>query len=420
MYKLLSCLLLGWLVAGCGTTAEEIINPSLVRVYLNNSESSATSVFIEDIKKTKDNGYLLIGVIGNSINTKFSRSAALYLLKIDAKGDVLWEKSYENIRGASTGFLSNVLTTNKEDEFVLVWNRFTGQATFDYFLVTFSATAKEAPTLTTKELRNVRCESNGRDCGFIAKITRHFDNTSYAFLSLAAANQQVSDGHIVFLSRAADSNDSIKSFSSRAFTGLSPGADALQRYESFLFVGHNNNTFYHNIPVNNEEMALLSAGNSEVYYRDSTIWAMNALNQAQGKLAVVFAAKNASSGESSYFAPSYNLLPTSNNSNSMRALAQELNPQFDGEKKVLLYTTTEQKNLLIGGSGNPVREGILIYALNENGNHKNINLANTNYIARGVAESQDGKVLVIAGNQKITPNWGRPFIILIPKTELLK
>jgi hypothetical protein len=404
----------------CNKNSVEKINPSLLRVYINESKTSATSVIIEEVKTTTDNGYLFIGVIGNNISTKFSKNAALYLMKIDASGNLQWEKSYETVRGLSGGFLSNVLATDKVDEFVFVWNRYLSNTTFEYSISTFTVNASTAPTITPKELKNVACESNLRDCGFVSKITRHFDRISYALLSIAETKVQGNDGHVVFLSRTADSNDSLKAFSSRSFTGLSAGIDALFSYDSRLFVAHNNNAFYYNIPVNAEEMALQAAGNSAVYYKDSTVWASAALNQATGKVSVVFSAKSLGLGVASYLATNYDLLPTANNSNNIKALATSLEPQFDGEKKVILYRTEEQNLLIMGAAGSTETQGILIHILAANGQKKDINLASSAYLISGVAESQDGKTIAIGGNQRLTPTWSRPFLLLISKSELLR
>ena len=115
-----------FLLSSCGQqTNQEIVNPSLVRVYLNDFLSSGNTPrnFITlDFKPTSDNGFLFFGVGGSGVTTKYGLNTVFCLMKIDANGNLLWEKYY-NDTNLTSGFPSNIITTENPDEYVFFWNK---------------------------------------------------------------------------------------------------------------------------------------------------------------------------------------------------------------------------------------------------------------------------------------------------------
>jgi hypothetical protein len=430
--KLYIIALLFFITISCNKkTNEDKINPSLVRVYLNEitgeQGKTETSFVSLDFRATTDNGFIYIGIGGAGVESTLSKNGSFSLMKIDSKGELIWEKYYDEASlNLGYGFPSNIIATDIADEYILFWNKIVN-TNFEYYQIKFKVDANVAPTLQISKINlnvgtnkiNIGTNEN-KNGGYIARATQNLAKNGYVLMNVATNSVRTTDNseqHKVLINNISSASPTANTtlLSETVIKGLRQGIEALRDYDNHyqLFA---TNQYYYNIPDGNDIMALSSVGGTQTpIFRDSTSYWVSSVYQNQGTISLLINAKSAV--DASYYIPSIDLAPNNYNIARIATIASKV--ETLSSKTTTILTTNKDGITILGGSN---IQGEIVVAFYKNfQNIFTFELANANYVICNIIMSKDGNFFAIAGtNSVLGQTWKRPFIVLIPKAEIIK
>jgi hypothetical protein len=409
----------------------EKINPSLVQIYVNTPSTNErqSSFVVLDFVATKDNGFLFVGVGGVSVSSKFSKNAVLCLMKTDNAGNLLWEKYYNDIN-LGFGFPSNMITIDADNnEYVLFWNKYVKTNNidnFEYYKVQFKVdNTSTAPKITPEkfnlEVRNNVISGTGNNAdmtsgGYIVRGTPDGNGSNgYILMSMASNLKGIDNAqHIVLINRL---SATLKTtwLQEPVIRGLSQGTESLKLYENhFQLFGIN--PYYYNIPDGNGVMSLANIGGTQTpIFRDSTSWVASVF-ATKTRTSLLLNADNQQDGY--YYIPSVDLIPNNYNAATIANLGTNLLPALDNKLPAVLSETSDGTLMICGAN---LQTGAVSFKIGKSSTDmKSFELANNNYVAANITATSSSNLFAIGGTYNFGQNWKRPFIILIPKTEVFK
>ena len=434
-YKIYSFFIILFFATACSNqTSTEKINPSLVRVYLNEvllqQGKSETSFIPLDFKATSDNGFVFIGVGGKDVESKTSRNAVLCLMKIDNGGNVVWEKYYDDATlNLGFGFPTNLIATTVTDEYVLFWNKNISNSV-EYYQVKINIGGATFPTPeitklslnTGTNINNLGFPNATKNGGYIAKATVNLAQNGYVLMNVAtnSTRTESNEQHKVLINNVSSANPTANTtlLSESAIKGLRPGIEPLLDYDNHYQLFSANSQYYYNIPDGNDIMALASVGGTQnPIFRDSTFYWVTSIYEKQNNISLIINAKNTK--DESYYIPAIDLSPNNYDISKIANFAIKFSPALSSKAPAILATTKDGIPMICGTdlqSG-----GVALLFVKNPTNISTFQLANTNYTACNIVESQNGNVFAIGGiNSVLGQSWKRPFVILIPKQEIFK
>lgn len=431
-HKIYSFIIFLCFVTSCtNETSTEKINPSLVRVYLNEvlmqQGKSETSFIPLDFKATADNGFVFIGVGGKDVETKTSRNAVLCLMKIDNSGNVLWEKYYDDAAlNLGFGFPTNLIPTTVTDEYVLFWNKNVGNSVEYYQIkINIGGTTFPTPEITKLSINtgtNINPSNGTKNGGYIAKAAINLAKNGYVLMNVATNSTRTENNeqHKVLINNVSSANPMANTtlLSESVIKGLRQGIEPLLDYDNHYQIFNANSQYYYNIPDGNDIMALASVGGTQnPIFRDSTSYWVASIYEKQNNISLIINAKNAK--DESYYIQTLDLSPNNYDIAKIANLAIKFSPALSSKSPAILTTTKDGIPMICGTHAQS--GGIALLFVKNPTNISTYELANTNYTASNIVESQDGNLVAIGGiNSVLGQSWKKPFVILIPKKEFFK
>lgn len=429
---LLVCLLL----SSCGQqTNQEVVNPSLVRVYLNDflSNGNTPRNFITvDFKPTSDNGFLFFGIGGSGVTTKYGLNTIFCLMKIDATGNLLWEKYYSDTQ-LTSGFPSNIIETENPDEYVFFWNkvRENGMQANYYRVILKLNNLTEAPTLDNTNIKEISLAAGANVIvqgamqlpvtGYIVRATPNLAKNGYALMNVAN-NVKIlgatTEQHVTIFNNLLNSATTATYITDLTIKGLSQGNESLRAFDNHYQFFVANNQYFYNAPDGaNGFMSLSSIGGTRVpVFRDSLYWVASVYQNKNNANSLLINTENQQN--SSLYVPNSDLAPNNFDANKIANISQAVNTPLDPKQRAVLGETSEGLTMMCGS--NLQTRNISINFLRGNSVIKTYNLGNTDYNASNIVESEQKNIIAIGGTNNVSQNAKRPFVILIPKTEVLK
>ena len=405
------------LLSACNKVGKDFINPSNIKIYINDLEES--SVLPLDMWATSDNGFLVFGVCGNSVVSKFDGGGDIYLLKIGADGNTEWGKCFSLFQ---SGFPTNVIQVD-ENKYTFLWNDITIDGSNTHKVNMSIGSDAQSTVITTSAALDFECTF---DCHYITSIVENANTNGFTILGVG--NEVVNDTLSVnktFILQTDSDFKNPKTISEKEFYSEEIIGTALDNLSVVQIIEHHNqvltdeNSYIFTAPVANQ-MSLANLGQVDAIYRDDNFWvgAINYLGNAQVSMVVnnpqIF-------GSPTYFIPNFDLNTTNKFSFASLPNKKEIFG-LDTEDPTFLKTIGENlnKQILIGTTTEG-QVSIHVYDLLTDQNEKILLLGQgTRYQAAAVSLSFDQESIAIMGVTTISHQVQRPFLIRINKKELFK
>lgn len=400
----------------CNRASKDFVNPSTIKIYINDLEES--SILPLDMWATSDNGFLIFGICGSSVTTKFDGDGSIYLLKIDANGNTEWSDCFSIFEG---GFPTNVIRID-ESHYTFLWNDIGIDESTHKVAITVGSDAAST-VISTSPVINFNFECTF-DCHYITSIVQNKNTNGFTVLGIGdeAVNDTLSINRTFILQTDSDFKNPItiseKEFSSEDITGT-----ALDNLSVVKVIEHHNqliadqNSYIFTAPIA-KQMSLAHVGELDAIYRDNTFWvgAVNYLGESEISMVVnnpqIF-------GSPTYFIPSFRINSTNKFDFSSLPNKQEIFG-LDTQDPIFIKTIGEsQAKQILVGTTTEGQVNIHVYDLLTGQNEKILYLGQgTRYQAAAIAVSFDNKSLGIIGITTVSHQVQRPFLIRVDKSEL--
>lgn len=420
IFPLLFALVSLW---ACTTANPEVVNPSLVKVFIQtitNRQGNVvpTNVLVTELVPTPDNGTLMVGISNPTLANKFSQGS-LFLMKLSASGNRVWSKQYDTL---TAGFPSNVLVENNEA--TLFWNSYDAikdRATpskYTYRLLKLNLSNSNSPMAFSSKVIDINCNNTKDGCGYIAKVIPNLSNTGYAMIS-AGINTQTSNVHAVYLTILANTATTSMPISTKIVTDLGEGIAPLLRLDSYLHLVKTSTNYFFNVPIEGQRMALVGTGDRSIVYADRKYWIANIENSTENRVNVVALAIDTVAN--AQYIPNLALLPNNTTFSNYIGFTTDLaSPTLSSTYTAASYTLKNGVRVLAGTSR---QEGIILKVVSQNNERavvvKDIDLAAGGYNVTSICESADGSNLFITGNNRLAGGGLlAPFIVVLPTNDL--
>jgi hypothetical protein len=422
-------------LCACGQqTNQDIVNPSLVRVYVGEviTNMPRRNFITLDFKPTTDNGFLFFGVGGVNVATKYSLNTAFCLMKIDNMGNLLWEKYYTDTPLIG-GFPSNVVATNNPDEYVFFWNKTRENNNTTYYRVTLKLNSTNiAPVLDNTNVEEVTLSAGTNVIiqgsmqipvvGSIVRITPNLAKNGYALMSVApnvkfsgTSNEQ----HVTIFNNLPNATKNATYITDLTIKGLSQGIESLRAFDlHYQFFTAQSQYFYNAPDGANGFMALASIGGTRVpVFRDSLYRIAATFQTVNNENSLLINTENQQGN--ALYVPITDLAPNNFDAAKIVNISVDTGQPLDTRKTAILGETSEGLTMICGT--NLQSRNIAINFIRKSGEiFKTYNLANTDYTTSNIAESMEKNIIAVGGTNDISQNFKRPFVILIPKSEVLQ
>ncbi len=407
----------------CTTANPEVVNPSLVKVFIQtitNRQGNVvpTNVLVTDLVPTPDNGTLMVGISNPTLANKFSQGS-LFLMKLSSSGNRVWSKQYDTL---IAGFPSNILVENNEA--TLFWNSYDAikdRATpskYTYRLLKLNLSNSSSPMTFSSKVIDINCNNSKDGCGYIAKAIPNLTNTGYAMIS-AGINTQTSNVHAVYLTILANTATTSIPISTKIVTDLGEGIQPLLRLDSYLHLVKTSTNYFFNVPIEGQRMALVGTGDRSIVYADRKYWIANVENSTENRVNVVALAIDTVAN--AQYIPNLALLPNNTTFSNYIGFTTDLaSPTLSSTYTAVSYTLKNGVRVVAGTSR---QEGIILKVIAQNEERavvvKNIDLAAGGYNVTSICESADGMNLFITGNNRLAGGGLlAPFIVVLPTNDL--